>query len=391
MRVSLYSSIFLVLFSACFGAVNAAARPTSKHKHKTAAVHVSKPEGPILDSTSEAAWRKKTAWLYRDSALSLYREALIRPLAVENHLGPGSMSRRGGFVEMAFPRGRPLHEYAYQVESRCVQAGFRILEGREFDPPEEKIEYHLITASGDTLALRLTVGKGIIPGAARMAIIVVTLDSVSDADAKKLLASRLPLTLAVPVDSDGVAARWKNLPFDKKALLELPMEPSKYPYVRPGPGALFIHHSEKEIEKLLVERVKLYPEARGFATTFGDRAIENRPLVTSVFKFAREKSLLFFDLTASSRSLTNSVALQTAAEAYTVRIQEPNDEVKVESELLRRCDLAGRTGEGVWVLRYSPQLTDLLEKLLAKNQAHFAELGLQWVTVDGLHRSPAAQ
>ncbi len=387
MRLLPRFGIFVLVLAAGFGGQTWAAKSPVKHPHKKAATRVSQPEPPITDSSSVAAWRKKLPWTYRDSAFSVYRDTLLRPLFTQNNLGPGNLFKRGGFVEIVFPRGRPLHEYAWQVESQCAKTGLRILDGHEFDPPEERIEYHLRAAAAEPLALRLTLGKTVLHGTARMALVIVSLDSIQDDAAKKLLAFPISLTLALPVDSTGVAHRWSQLPDGKKALLELPMEPSNYPYVKPGFDALFIHHTSSEVEKLLKRRIQSYPSAIGFATTFGDRAIENRPLLTHVLAFTAEKSLLFLDLTASSRSLTASVALQTGAVAFSARLQKPDAEDKLEAELVRRCNLAGKTGEGIWVLRYAPELPDLLGKLLEKNREHFTELGLQWVTLDHLHRS----
>ncbi len=376
----------LLLLSAWMGS-QAFAKAAPKHKHKHGLTHKAQPEPVITDSSSDLAWRKKLPWLYRDSALSVYRESLLRPLLKQYGLNPGRISRRGGFVEVEFPRGKPLHEYAYGVEALCGSSHIRVLQGEEFDPPQEKVEYHLQVDSGAPFDLRLTLGKNILAGSSRMALVVVSLDSVNDTAAKRLLALPFPLTLAVAAgDSTPVSARWQHLPQDKEALLELPMEPANYPYVRPGPGALFIHYSRSEVEKLLKTKLKTYPAAMGFATTFGDRAIENRPLLENAMGFMASHSLIFLDLTGSPRSLSVPVGLQTGGVVYTAHVQEPDSGEKFEAEFLRRCDRAGKTGQGVWVLRYFPGLPILLENLLNKDRDHFQELGLQLSTLSALTR-----
>jgi polysaccharide deacetylase 2 family uncharacterized protein YibQ len=386
--------VFALLLSGWLGNEAFAAKAPLKHAaHKHGGSRAVRPPEPVItDSSSEAAWRKKLPWLYRDSAFSVYRDTLLRPLFKRHGLGPGNLYKRGGFVEAVFPRGRPLREYAWEVESLSVATGIRVEEGREFDPPQERMEYTLRDASGAPFPLRLTLGKTLLAGSVRMALVVISLDSAGDAAAKRLLTFPVSLTFAVSAgDSAPVPARWANVPSDKEILLELPMEPANYPYVKPGPGALFIHHSRAEVERLMTARLKTCPAAAGFATTYGDRAIENRPLMENMFRFTAARSLLFLDLTGSSRSLTASVALETGAIAYSVRIQEPDSGQKFEAELLRRCDLAGRTGEGIWVLRYFPGLPALLENLLSKNQKHFEEMGLEMVPLSALRRKDSAK
>ena len=382
--------VFLVLTSFCLRSEASAARSSRHHGHKQGVVHqktVRPPDPVITDSSSEAAWRRKLQWIYRDTNFSAYRDALLRPLFKLEEFGPGHLFKRGSFVEVTFPRGRPLHEYAFEVESLCVATGIHVVEGHEFDPPEEHVEYTLQSGSSPPLALRLLLGKAVKAGSAHMALVVVSLDSVNGSGAERLLAFPASLTLALAAgDSSPVAAHWMHLPEGKEALLELPMEPSNYPYLKPGPGALFIHHSRPELERLMQSRLKAYTTAKGFATKFGDRAIENRPLLENVFRFANQHSLVFLDLTRSPRSLTAQVALQTGAIAFSARIQEPDSGEKFEAEFLRRCDLAGKTGEGIWVLRYFPGLPRLLEQFLIKNQAHFDEIGLTWVPLSTLHR-----
>ena len=359
-----------------------------KHTHTRGVARKVQPEPVITDSSSDLAWRKKLPWLYRDSALTVYRESVLRPLFKEYSLGPGKLSRQGGFVQVVFPRGKPLHEYAYEVESLCEQAHIRVLEGEEFDPPTEKLEYHLQVDSAEPFALRLSLGKNILAGSAHMALVVVSLDSVKDSAARQLLQLPFPLTLAIAAgDSSPVPARWMHLPPDKEALLELPMEPANYPYVRPGPGALFIHYSKSEVERLLKAKLKSYPGATGFASTFGDRAIENRPLLENALGFMATHSLIFLDLTGSPRSLSVSVAQQTGGIVYASRVQEPDSAGKLEVQLLLRCDRAAKTGEGIWVLRYFPGLPGILESLLNKNRDHFEEEGLTWSTLSSVQGS----
>src|SRR5690606_10859378 len=80
--------------------------------------------------TSEKAWRKANPWLFDLPEYAAFRENLILPLARAHGLEPRAVRRRGGTVEMTVPLGKPIHEYAWLVESRSVEAGLAGIAGR---------------------------------------------------------------------------------------------------------------------------------------------------------------------------------------------------------------------------------------------------------------------
>lgn len=350
-------------------------------------------EAAPADSTTEKAWRKANPWLYDAPEYAAFRENLILPMARRHGLEPRAVRRRGGVVEMTLPLGKPIHDYAWEVESRGAEAGLTVLEGRESATRPASVEYKLKDAEGRALTLRLLPGKGALPGAVRMALVITGLGAASPADLKAWLAFPEGVTLVLPDTSpalkaledaaepeEGVAAR--------EIFLELPMEPASYPYVKPGPRALFIDFSRDQAEKVLGERLDAYSGAKGFATVLGDRAIENPPLMESVLGFMASRSLVFLDLTASPRSLTPSASVKTGAESFTARVQEGTSDEALRAELLRRADLARKAGEGVWVLRHAPGLPAGLAALLRREQKLFDELGLRWVPLSRLHEDP---
>ena len=163
------------------------------------------------------------------------------------------------------------------------------------------------------------------------------------------------------------------------------MEPASYPYIKPGPRALFIDFSRDQAEEVLRERLDAYPEARGFATVLGDRAIENPQLMESALGFIASRSLVFLDLTASPRSLTTAISVKTGAESFAARVQEGNSDAILQAELLRRVNLAKKSGEGVWLVKHAPGLPARVAALLRREQKLFADLGLRWAPLSRLH------
>ncbi len=340
-----------------------------------------------LDSSEISSIRKQCPWLFKNPAFDPYRSTLILPLLREMGGGIRSLKQSLGVVELVYPKGQPLYEWAWHLESLCQRAGIKVMEGREFTPLGQKALYQLQASSGPPLALRIVQGNSIRAGATRMALVLVGLGKVDGLELQNLLAFPMPMTLVVPAgDSIPASVRWGQLPKFKETLLELPMEPFAYPYLNPGNGAIFIHHSKTEVEQLIRIKLQRLPQAKGFATTFGDRAIENRPLLENILGFLAEQSMLFLDLTGSPRSLTASVAQKTGVQSYSIRIKETPNLKILESELARNCALAEKAGERIWVLSYSPSLLSNLTLLLEEHQAQFEEAGLEWVTFSSLRK-----
>jgi polysaccharide deacetylase 2 family uncharacterized protein YibQ len=355
-----------------------------------------------LDSAESLAWHKANPWLFADEkakgasekkstaalvvepGLKTFRENFLLPLAVEHRLVPRSVRRRGTFTELTFPRGRPIHAIAYDLEQYAAGAGFRVTEGREVGAAADQVEYMLVDAAGNAHALRIRLGEAVVPGNFRMAVVILDWARASAADQKAWLDFPVALTLVLP-DTLETPDHKNSAGADRNVLVELPMEPSNYPYVKPGARALFIDHSRAQVEDILRARLEKHSDAAGFATKFGDRAIENPVLMENLLTFTAAEDLLFLDLTGSSRSLTQQMSLRTGAEGFAATAQSASSEQALTEDLERRATAAKRSGEGVWVLRHAPGLPAALARVL--RAAAGAEAHPEWVTLRQLHRA----
>jgi hypothetical protein len=180
------------------------------------------------DAEEEKAWRKANPWLYSRAEYEPFRDALILPLARAGALGPRGVKKRGALVEVSFPAGRPIHEYAHDLESLCARAGIVVIEGRETGT--DQVEYRLADAQGRPLALRLVLGNNALPGSVRMALVITGLGNASEADLQAWLKFKEAVTLVLP-DTAAVLASLKAQEADPRPeiFVELPMEPSTYP------------------------------------------------------------------------------------------------------------------------------------------------------------------
>jgi polysaccharide deacetylase 2 family uncharacterized protein YibQ len=339
---------------------------------------------PLLDSVETVAWKKANPWLFNDTAVFDFRDKILLPMALEDSLGPRSLKRRGGFMELTFPRGRPVHVIALELEGRAARAGYRVAEGREVGNTSDQVEYALADASGRIFAVRIVLGQAVLPGAFRLALVITDWARADAVERRAWLDFPYAVTLVLP---DTIEAPERDNPTgaERAVLVELPMEPAAYPHVKPGPRALFIDQKPERIESLLRERLDMHPEAIGFATRYGDRAIEHPGLMGTVLGFSAAQGLLFLDLTGSSRSQTQPVSLSTGAESYATVVRDPGSESELAEDLARRAKAARRSGEGVWVLRHTPGLPAMLARVLRAPPAP-GETAPRWVTLKKLHR-----
>jgi polysaccharide deacetylase 2 family uncharacterized protein YibQ len=91
-------------------------------------------------------------------------------------------------------------------------------------------------------------------------------------------------------------------------ILHLPMEPKNYPYLDPGPGALLIKMSEKEIRKTIGDHLKRISGVRGVNNHMGSYFTEREDKMAIVLDELRKRNLFFID----SRTTSQTVAFELA-------------------------------------------------------------------------------
>lgn len=324
--------------------------------------------------------------LAEDTTGGKWEQKLFGPLRSNFELADKSIRRRKGYWEAVFPKGKPIHEYALEIETLCRRNEITVEQGAELRPANRSIEY-LLMSNGQHIKLRASLGKAFMAGSARLAIVITELDSIEETQLAEMESAAWAKTLvANPYSRNGVLRKLRYAGPRTDVLIALPMEPSNYPYLDPGKHALFIHHNRDDVGRILSDALDSLPKASGFASRFGDRAIENGPLLDKLFQYTAGKKLLFLDLTASPRSLSRQ---SSAAQGAYCRAGLPwREEGKIGDELARRAGMAEKTGEGIFVLPYTPSGFRLLEKALAADADRFADMGLELVTLSNLVATP---
>jgi polysaccharide deacetylase 2 family uncharacterized protein YibQ len=341
--------------------------------------------GPTAKGASPDTARDSTNALppvEADTTGGRWHERLFDPLERANGLGPKSLKHKPGYYEIAFPKGKPIHEYALEIEKTCRARGITVLQGAELRPANRSVEY-LLESNGQRIKLRAVLGASVMAGAARLAVVFLGLDSLTLSQAEALQTAAWDKTLVIdPYNPNPALRALRDGDARDELLAELPMEPAAYPYVDPGKHALFIHHTKEDVERILGEALDSLPKATGFASRYGDRAIENQPLLEKLFQFTARRKLAFLDFTGSQRSLARQTAAAQGARSRTLALFR--DSVHAEEELARKAILAQKTGEAVLAMPFTETAFRSLRKSIEANLPRFNEIGLELVGLSDL-------
>jgi polysaccharide deacetylase 2 family uncharacterized protein YibQ len=146
---------------------------------------------------------------------------------------------------------------------------------------------------------------------ARVAILIDDLGN--DRGAVRRIASwPYPVAAAVLPGLPGSADAARALAASgKEVLLHLPMEPTGYPAVRPGPGVVLRSQSEEEIASTLERDLDTVPGATGINNHMGSAATADPRVMRAVARVLARRGLFFVD----SRTTVSTVARDEAEAA----------------------------------------------------------------------------
>ncbi len=287
-----------------------------------------------------------------ESGLPYWQEQFLQNLRETLGIEAASLRQRRGVWQLTLPRGRPLQDYALEIELLARKAGLDRVEGREVR--SNQVAEYGFGLGGAMLYLRLEFGAAYLPGTARLAIVFTGLDSLGESDWATMDKAPWKKNLVInPYSEESRTGALRHRAAHHELILELPMEPTAYPYVNPGKNALYIHFTQEEVDRTLISALEKLPAAKGFVSRFGDRAIEHRPLLEKLFRTLAHRNLLFIDLTESPRSLALQSAVEQGAVCKVAWERKRLDEL--EAEFNKKTIAAQKTGEAVMVVRYSPR------------------------------------
>ena len=222
------------------------------------------------------------------------------------------------------------------------------------------------------------------PGAPRVAVIVDDLGSRRDVF-DVLREIRRPLAVAVlpALPLSATIARDASRA-GMEVLLDLPMEPYRYPELDPGPGVLLMSMPPAEIQQVVSTHLETVAPAVGVVNRMGSRLTEDRPRMRALSEVLAARRLFLVDAYTSSQSVAFDEARDVGVRA--ARRQILVDHARGEAgERTRWDEVAGwaeRRGEVLVVAHGHPLTVRLLKEYVPRWEAR----GLRLVPVSQLAR-----
>jgi uncharacterized protein len=204
------------------------------------------------------------------------------------------------------------------------------------------------------------------PGVARIAVIVDGFGARQDLFDRTLGIGR-PLTVAVLPDqplSERIARDAARAGLE--VLVEVPLEPYRYPEVDPGPGALLLSMSHDEVAGLVRRYLTELPAAAGVIGHMGSRFTEDRAHMRALLEPVRARGLVFVDGMVSNLSVGDATAraLGVPSARRQVRVDSAQGETAARRSLDEVAPVAARRGDAVIVVRGHPLTIRLLKEYI---------------------------
>lgn len=222
------------------------------------------------------------------------------------------------------------------------------------------------------------------PRIARVAVIVDGFGARQDLF-DRVVAIGQPLTIAVlpglPL-SERIARDAARAGLE--VLLEVPLEPYRYPDVDPGPGVLLLSMSQDEVAGLMTGYLAELPSVAGVIGHMGSRFTEDRAHMRALLQPVRARGLVFVDGLVSNLSVGDAVAhaLGVRSARRQVRVDYAGGEGPARRSLDEVAPVAARRGDAVVVVRGHPLTIRVVKEYIPGWEAR----GIRIVPVSRLAR-----
>ncbi len=222
------------------------------------------------------------------------------------------------------------------------------------------------------------------PGAPRIAVIVDDLGGRRDVF-DLLREIRRPLTVAIlpalPLSASMARDAARS---GMEVLLDVPMEPYRYPELDPGPGVLLTSMSTGEVQHAIARQLDAMAPAVGVINRMGSRLTEDRARMRAMLEVLAARRLFLVDAYTSSRSAAYDEARRAGVRAARrhVLIDHGHGEAGDRTRWDEVARWAEERGEVVVVAHGHP----LTVRLLRQYVPRWEERGLRLVPVSAVVR-----
>ena len=169
-----------------------------------------------------------------------------------------------------------------------------------------------------------------------------------------------------------------------EVLLDLPMEPYRYPQMDPGPGALLMSMPPEEIRRLVGRYLEALPGVVGVTNHMGSRLTEDRARMRAVLEVLAARRLFLVDAYTSNLSVAydeaRDLGLRTARRQ--IAVDSTRGEDGERASWAEVAAWAERRGEVIVIAHGEPLTARLLREYAPRWEAR----GLRLVRVSELAR-----
>jgi len=143
----------------------------------------------------------------------------------------------------------------------------------------------------------------------RLAIILDDIGGHPIHHLEPLLDLKVPMTFAIlPFLTNSTETATYLHQHHYEVMLHLPMEPGNYPQSDPGPGAIFAHFNQAQIQDAIDQALIDVPFVAGVNNHMGSKITANRALMTTILQEIKQRDLYFID----SRTHKSTIAQETS-------------------------------------------------------------------------------
>ena len=165
-------------------------------------------------------------------------------------------------------------------------------------------------------------------------------------------------------------------------LLDLPMEPYRYPQVDPGPGAVLMSAPQGEIRRLVGRHLETLPGVVGVTNHMGSRLTEDRAHMRAILSEVAARRLFLVDAYASNLSVAydEARAMGVRAARRHIAVQQDRAESAERANWSEVTTWTERHDEAIVIAHGQPQTLQLLREYIPR----WETAGLKLVPVSEL-------
>jgi polysaccharide deacetylase 2 family uncharacterized protein YibQ len=207
--------------------------------------------------------------------------------------------------------------------------------------------------------------------AAKLALVLYGMGEDDPELTRRVCARTETFSVAVPADdATGRAVMKQARERNREIVLQVPMEPERYPRVNPGPATLLVNMSPRRIESLARKYLEDADGVVAMANLMGDFATQDETFMTAVYAAVKRANMSFLHVQPAPRSVcrmlaaTQGVAYDEPDALLDGETKRTNDKA-LDAAWDSVLESARKRGHAIVMLRVTPMSAAWLDRALS--------------------------